>query len=178
MIEVRLATVDDVDAVVELGLEFLETSTYRQLGAGDPDTIARLLCTVLDHGAVFLATVDEAVVGMIAVLMVPHIFSGETFCDEVAWFVKPAHRGRAGILLLQAAERWAVQNHAKLVKMVAPEGTTVGDLYRRKGYTVIETAFVKVLQHGDRHSSDARHHRPDGARRVEGDQQAREEEGG
>jgi len=174
VIDIRLATVEDVDAVVELGLEFLETSTYRQLGAGDPETIARLLCTVLDHGAVFLATVDDAVVGMIAVLMVPHIFSGETFCDEVAWFVKPAHRGRAGILLLRAAEGWAVQNRAKLVKMVAPEGSTVWKLYRRMGYQIIETAYVKVLQHGDRNSSDARHHRPHGARHVE----AGEEEAG
>jgi len=170
MITVREATLEDVDAVVALGLEFLETSTYRQLGAGEPDAIARLLCTVLDHGAVFLAVAGDDVVGMIAMLMVPHIFSGETFADEVAWFVKPAHRGRAGVLLLQAAERWAVQNHAKLVKMVAPEGTSVGDLYRRKGYQVIEQAFVKVLQHGDRDGSDSRDHRPDGARRVEGDQ--------
>jgi GNAT superfamily N-acetyltransferase len=174
VIKVRPATVEDVDAVIELGLEFLETSIYRRLGAGEPDAIARLLCTVLDHGAVFLAvTTDESseqVVGMIALLMVPHIFSGETFCDEVAWFVKPAHRGRAGVLLLHEAERWAVQNHAKLVKMVAPEGTTVGDLYRRKGYQVIETAFVKVLQHGDRHGSDSRDHRPDGARGLEGDE--------
>lgn len=169
MIAVRSATLEDVDAVVALGLEFLETSTYRQLGAGEPNAIARLLCTVLDHGAVFLAVAGDEVVGMIAMLMVPHIFSGETFADEVAWFVKPAHRGRAGVLLLQAAERWAVQNHAKLVKMVAPEGTSVGDLYRRKGYQVIEQAFVKVLQHGDRDGSNPRDHRPDGARGVEGD---------
>jgi len=145
VIEIRPATVDDVDAVVELGLEFLNTSTYRQLGAGDPEAIARLLCTVLDHGAVFLAVVDGAVVGMIALLIVPHIFSGATYCDEVAWFVKPGHRGRAGILLLNEAERWAMQKHANVIKMVAPEGTTVGDLYRRKGYQVIETAHIKVL---------------------------------
>ena len=168
---IRLATLDDVDAVVELGLEFLASSSYARLGTGDPDAIARLLCTVLEHGAVLLAVDGDQVVGMIALLIVPHLFSGETYCDEVAWFVKPAARGRHGIALIRAAEGWAMQKGAKMVKMVAPEGSTVGLLYSRRGYQVIETAYIKVLQHGDRHSSDARDHRPDGVRDVQADEE-------
>lgn len=143
---IRHATMDDVVAVVDMGLEFFATSSYQQLGEGDPESIATLLGTVLEVGTVLLACDDAGEpIGMIALIVVPHLFSGRTYCDEVAWFVKPGHRGSAGVRLIAEAERWAGQNGAHMLKMVAPEGSDVATLYRRRGYRQLETAYIKDL---------------------------------
>jgi GNAT superfamily N-acetyltransferase len=137
-----------------MAAEFNATAEYRDLpatldhlgelfhaltGIGLEDAVPAL-------GTILVAEVDGRVVGMICLALVPHLLTGQLYVDEVAWWVDPAHRGgTAGPRLLKAAEQWAVQNHANLIRMVAPCGSDAGRYYRRCGYKEVETTFSKAL---------------------------------
>jgi len=168
---IRLATDEDREALVTLGLEFHADSRYRVFQA-TRESIGVLFDTVMGTGEVFMAEVDGVLVGMLAIVMVPVLMSGEMCADEIAWFVRPAYRGGSvGPRLLHAAEEWAMQNHANVIRMVAPEGTDVGLFYERCGYTPIETGWMKGL-HGTRDG-----HRDRRARRLWGSGHDQGEEG-
>lgn len=88
----------------------------------------------------------RTLVGMLAIVMVPHPLSGKTFAEEIAWWVEPEHRkGLIGPKMLRLAEEWATRNGANMVKMVAPAATSVGMFYERSGYKAVETAYIKTI---------------------------------
>jgi GNAT superfamily N-acetyltransferase len=83
---------------------------------------------------------------MLALAAVPHPVSGQDYAEELAWWVEPAHRGSSiGPRLLAAAEAWCVQNKLGVLKMVAPAASDVGAFYVRRGYTLVESVYQKVL---------------------------------
>lgn len=148
-VSIRAAGMADVPAVLRLARSFLTSTAYGQiLGVVDDDALGNVCRLVQEHGVIFLAEDDGGAVGFLAMLGVPHPFTGEGFADEIAWFVEPHARGnrRIGPLLLGAAEDWATRRELGMIKMVAPAGDeTVGRYYRSRGYVQAETVFYKRL---------------------------------
>lgn len=146
---VRQATVADIPAIVALGQTFLKTTAYGHLLGRVADRSLETVCRLcFEHGAIFIADDEGGALGFIALLGVPHPFTGEGFADEIAWFVEPSARGeqRVGPLLLGAAELWATSRGFGMIKMVAPaDHPIVGRYYRRRGYTEAETTYYKRL---------------------------------
>lgn len=166
MLRVRQATTDDVPRLVAMGAAFLESSRYGRLFPPGPGRLEHFVRRVLEVGVIFVlerkVEVDDPVqiVGLLAVVPVDeHPLTGEPYVDEVAWWVDPAHRGRAGVVLLHHLEGWARQVGLDMVKMVAPEGmtgTAVRTLLEHRGYVPVETAFMRRGLHGAADSRDRR----------------------
>ena len=141
---IREATLEDQAVVLELARAFFRSSSYAEF-EGPPAQLEAVFNLVLEHGVVFLAEVDGDVAGMIALAAIPHLFTGTLYADEVAWFVRPAHRGSsAAARLLDAAEKWCRQRRLFSLRMVQPASSpAVARFYQRRGYEALETAWLK-----------------------------------
>lgn len=151
---VRQATRDDRAAVLCLAEAFLGESIFGQwfpFSAADVGELFDLV--IVSPGRIFLLedTTSGAVVGMLVAVPLRDAYSGQGVCDEIAWYVLPAHRqGLGGVKLLKACEAWARTLGLRTITMVAPAGTAVGAFYERFGYTHLETKYAKRLAQNER----------------------------
>ena len=63
--------------------------------------------------------------------------------EDVFW-IDPEHRGRWALKMIRAFEKWAADQGATVIGMSCPAGTAES-LYRRAGFSLIETMFAKGL---------------------------------
>lgn len=149
---IRPATLHDHAAITGLGQRFIQESIYGRLFptlALSSVTIDLMIGVCLTHGVIFVAEhtgpPNLKLVGMLGVALIEnHPAVGGPCVEEVAWYVEPEHRkGRVGPLLLAAAEAWTTTNRASVLKMVAPHGSDVGRFLERRGYTAVETAYMR-----------------------------------
>ena len=142
---IREATLDDQEVILELAYEFITTTVIGRVTGCTTEALCALLAAVHRIGVIYLAQDGHHYLGMIAVVALPHPFNGQTFAEEVAWFVRPEHRdGTAGPRLLQAAKEWARQHNCWCLKMGAPaDQPQVGTFYERQGFEAVETAYIK-----------------------------------
>jgi RimJ/RimL family protein N-acetyltransferase len=151
---IRAATAADLATCVEMGVRF-GREVYAGKVAVDADTILALGVRLLEQGTILVAEKDRAPIGMLGLIVLPHLFSGQPHCSEVFWWVDPDHRG-CGLRLLRAGEAWAWDHGATSFHVSAPD-LRVGALYERLGYTKVETAYLRTHRDGDvRHSLQAR----------------------
>lgn len=141
----RPATLADRAAVVQLALAFHGSTPYAGLLDVDPDRLGAQFDVALQHGVIFVAEVEAALVGFFALAALDHGLSGDRYAEEMGWWVEPAYRaGTVGPQLLRRAEEWARAHACRFLKMVQPFGADVlGRFYERQGYAPIETAFIK-----------------------------------
>lgn len=137
--DIRRATLQDVDRLAQMGLDFIEAS-------GRPDgTIegCRDFCRSLlsrDDGAAFLSPR-----GCIAGMISPVYYAPETTCAVELWW--RADDG-CGLKLLTAFEEWAESRGADFIQgsaIIGHSPPVVSKLWQRRGYLPNETSFVKVL---------------------------------
>lgn len=157
---IREAILEDAFRIREMATRFLLDSQYGELFHNErtPDAIGKLIEQVMAIGTIFIAEHEQnaprwvqgldahRVVGMLAIVIVPHPLSGEKVAEEIAWWVEPQARGgMVGPHMLRSAEEWATRNGANVVKMVAPAASAVGIFYERSGYRAVETAYIKRI---------------------------------
>ncbi len=99
-------------------------------------------------GVIFVAEDDGEIIGAIGAMSHPDPYSGELVVQEFFWFVRPGHRGSAGLRLYEALEFWARQKGAKVMRMVhlmdsMPE--KLSRVYKRLGYEQVEILYSKDL---------------------------------
>lgn len=142
---IRLATLADETQLAELASEFAASPDWAVMGA-NRSRIAAFVRFGLDNLTTFVALDGERLIGFITLHAYAHQWNGETMAEEIAWYVTPsARRGLAGPRLLAAAEKWATTNGAIRFKMSAPTGSDVGKFLERRGFSALETAYVKTL---------------------------------
>ncbi|HWJ89100.1 MAG TPA: GNAT family N-acetyltransferase [Pelagibacterium sp.] len=104
--------------------------TDRHIAGGD------LLALVLGNPAkgVLLASAQD------------HPFGGAKYAMETAWWIAPDARGRSAMAMLAAYEEWARDRGCAFCQMAAlvsfPQAAR---LYERRGYSPVETHFMKPL---------------------------------
>lgn len=142
---IRQATEADIPRLIEMGLQFVAQTSYKDRIVIDPEKLAETIRLLLANpaGTILVAEKDGAVKGMIAMASHSHPFSGETIACEVVWWVDPDARGD-GIRLLKAAEDWGRDIGAKRIQMIAPD-LRVAQTYERLGYELIESSFQRSL---------------------------------
>jgi GNAT superfamily N-acetyltransferase len=140
---IRLAGVDEVERLVEMGERFHRESSYKEHVAHNHEQMIALATNLVAAGNILVMEFNGALVGMIGFMVLPHFLSGEVIGIEVFWWLEPEHRGE-GKKLLKAAEDLARERGAKRMQMIAPN-ERVGVLYRRMGYEFVESAFQKTL---------------------------------
>jgi len=147
---IREATTADVPRLVALTRRFIATSGYAAVLADNPAAVTALVTYLIEDPAGLVLVADtgtgaeDAVVGLLGVALTPSLYSGERVVVETIWWVEPAARG-PGLALLRAAERWAAEQGAVRIEMMAPVdglGPRVGRLYQRRGYRAVETHYV------------------------------------
>ena len=141
----RRGTPADVERIVTMGSRFVGETTYRALITPNPQQMTQTVSALMsnDSGCVFVGESHSELVGMIGMVMFTHHVSGDRIAGEVFWWVEPEHRG-GGVKLLKAAERWAKEQQAQGIQMIAPT-PEVGQLYARLGYAPVETTYQRAL---------------------------------
>lgn len=145
---IRAATLEDVPAIVELSSHFILATPYSASLPVTPEYLEHTATTVIGGGTgiIYVVETDSRLVGFLAAYIGRHPFTGQMYCEELAWWMEPAARkGTAGPRMLWLLIEWARQNGAVVLKMVAPAGSSVGEFYLRHGFTHLESAFLKIL---------------------------------
>jgi GNAT superfamily N-acetyltransferase len=142
---IRRATLADVPTLVEMGLRFHRSTPYAAHLAVDADAVEAVMQQLVtaDHGAVFVAEKDGAVVGMIGGAHYIQPFTTRRIASECFWWVNPDARG-CGVRLERALRAWATAEGATVLQMIAPT-PDVEQLYERLGYTRVEVMYQRSL---------------------------------
>jgi GNAT superfamily N-acetyltransferase len=83
--------------------------------------------------------------GVLMACAFDHPFGAGRIAKETVWFVSPEARGRGAIRMLDAYEAWARSVGCVSVGMAALASNDVSSLYERRGYSAVETHFMKSL---------------------------------
>jgi hypothetical protein len=138
---IRRATVEDTDAIVQMGARFLADGPYGRATADQHalDTFVRYL---LEYGYVTCSAH-----GMLLGQSFLNPITAEMTAAEIAWWVDPEHRrgSHDALRLFTAFEAWAARQGARAIQVIAPVGTSLGHLYARRGYRELETIWQKRL---------------------------------
>jgi GNAT superfamily N-acetyltransferase len=101
-------------------------------------TMPRMLALTLD--------VDGEPQGILMAVAYEHKFGPVWMAGETVWWIDPGHRGISASRMLDDYERWARDVRCAFAGMAGMgEDPDVAKLYRRRGYRVAETHFLKVL---------------------------------
>jgi hypothetical protein len=145
---VRLATVEDIEKIVEMGRHFLMASPYKQFLQDKPEAAALFALSILQSmaGRILVSEGDKGVNGVFAFIMAPHYLSGEMTAMELIWYVEPeARAGGISLKLLAEAEKMARELGVKRMQLTAPS-EEVGNLYRYcGGYKKMEVTYQRDL---------------------------------
>ncbi len=145
LMTIREATLDDVPRLVELGSKFINGSNYKKHIPIDLEKTTQSIETLISipHGVVFVYEENGLITGMIGFLSSIQIFSNEPTVTEMFWFTDPNKRG-SGIRLLKHSEKWARDQGAKRIFMIAPT-KKVEKAYKRLDYQKLETFYIKEI---------------------------------
>jgi N-acetylglutamate synthase-like GNAT family acetyltransferase len=138
---IREATLEDIPEVVQMVVDFADSTKSRQKFEVNPERVDSFVREVINNsdGHVLVLEENGNLVGMIGIFIYPHQYSGERVATEFAWWVTPEAR-ESGVKLLRKAESWAREKGAKSMIMVALT-EKVGKFYERLGYHHIEDNY-------------------------------------
>lgn len=146
---IREAEVRDFPAILDLSREFWTHTMFSE--PFEAEHTQKMVEMAYDHELLAVLEVDDHIVGFVAGISSFLLGSTQAKCGtELAWWVKPAHRGgRNGIALLNFIEQLAARNGIKYWTMVSMESSMpeqVGKMYEKMGYARSETSYTKVLK--------------------------------
>lgn len=143
----KLATIDDFDAIKRMALAFAKASPYKDFPI-EEERIEELIQSLLrdrNKTIVILYMHEGKPVGMIAGMSSEMIFSRDLVTTEVIWWVDPGFRSRKSLALKEAYEYWAKRIGAKYIGMSNLDDEKISRFYERSGYKPYERAFMKVI---------------------------------
>lgn len=138
----RIATNDDIPALIEMGRRFHAMSPHKMLGPYDEHAVANMLAALIaDTMGSIVLTNDEGAIGG---RMAPLYFSPTVrFMEEAFWWA-----GKGGRELLDAFEFLAKRMGAKASYMSTLDNEHVAAadrIMRRRGYVPLERRYLKEL---------------------------------
>lgn len=146
---VRTATIDDVDLLVPLYMEFYKTTDYCKIYDADQETIRELTQHIVTQGAMIVVESDGVVVGSAGAFVGPATFNKNiTVAVEVVLYIDPSARGNKVFpILLTELERRCYELGAISLQMVRLRTSPpqVDDLYKLNGYRPSEYNWTKRL---------------------------------
>lgn len=142
----REATSADIPRLVEMGSRSLREGAYRDMLTDNPVQTSALAEQVINRSGKVLVTEDKGeIVGLLALFIGPHFFSGEMTATELMWYMEPEYRKSfAGVGLLRAGEKLARELGCVSMVFTAPTAE-VSKAYQSLGYREIESNWRKVL---------------------------------
>jgi GNAT superfamily N-acetyltransferase len=100
-------------------------------------------------GSMWVHETDTKIDGAIGMFLNMSIMDGAVVAEEAFWFVNEEARGKVGLSLFDAVEKWATNLGVSRIVMthlhsVMPE--KVATFYERKGFKKLQTDYMKVLK--------------------------------
>lgn len=138
----RLARIDDIENLVEMGGRFHAMSPHKTMGRFDPQAMANVIKFMIESTSCAVFTNGNGVIGgtLSPVYFNPSIWQME----ENFWWAS-----KDGQELLTALEDFARERGASFLLMSTLENEKsqiVGRLMARKGYEPVEKRYVKELR--------------------------------
>lgn len=138
---VRLATVEDVPALVEMGAKFHAMSPHEFMGEYDPQATARMLVFMVQSPQAVLMTNGEGVIGG---TYAPVYFQpAKWMIEENFWW-----SGKDGFALLEAmlvhAKGWGA-DFCLLSTLENDHSKAIDRLLTRKGFRLMERRYIKEI---------------------------------
>jgi hypothetical protein len=150
--EIRAATPDDVEAIVEMGKAFFEESPFASIASWDEGSFQLTVLSLLSgsaSGGLLVAEDGGKLVGMAAYVIFPLYFNLQTkIAQEVFWWCRPSHRKGLGSSLLDELERDAMRGGATVflsANLAGERDEAFNRLYQRRGYAPSENVFMRKL---------------------------------
>lgn len=146
---IRRAEMRDMRACLDMGREFVAVNGAADLlPFREIDAHHLLEGLIAGKGGVLLVADDVGVLsGMVgAALSRCHWNRTRLVATELFWFVAPQRRTGVGRALMQALEDWAKAEGVHALGVMSLESQrpdAVGEVYKRRGYRLIEHAYVK-----------------------------------
>lgn len=149
----RLATENDVEAVIEMAKRFHDASPYSALEFS-PTTSYELFKAYLEGDktrlVIILSEQDGKPQGMIIGMAAKPLFSDDLMATEIAWWMNPEYRKtRDSLLLIQAYEDWTKRIGCKMTQVaMLDEVTNLEKFYTKRGFKRAEQSFIKEVANG------------------------------
>ena len=138
---IRLATHDDIPALIEMGREFVAQSSDAIVPFDEAGTVDMFRSMIdADAACVFISD-DGFICGVITAL--PYLSKKFTVANECFWYAESS-----GSDLFEAFERWAVQSGASraiISHRHCSRTPSFERLYRMRGYAPHEHYYVRDL---------------------------------
>jgi GNAT superfamily N-acetyltransferase len=150
LIKYRLATVEDLPGLLEIGQLFANECHLERLGTYDPESCEHTLRFLIQHHVLIVADGEAGLLGCAAAVIGPWLWNNDiTQASEIFWWVYPEVR-KAGVgkNLLEALEAESRNRGATLISMVAMGSSmpgAVAAMYTNAGYVPQETHYVKKV---------------------------------
>lgn len=141
--DVRFATAEDRDRVVALLGESHEAAGFSfpfQAAYAD-----RLFQQHLLSPMACVLVAGDRPEGVLMACAFEHPFGAGRIAKETVWYVTPSARGRGAVKMLDAYEAWARSVGCVSAGMASLATNDVSSLYERRGYSAVETHFMKPL---------------------------------
>jgi hypothetical protein len=141
--DVRFAEPGDRDRVIALLKE-----SHAAAGFTFPFEAARADQLFQQHLASPLAcvlVVGKPAQGVLMAVAFEHPFGAGRIAKETVWFVTQVARGRGSISMLDAYEAWARSVGCVSAGMASLATNDVSQIYERRGYSAVESHFMKPL---------------------------------
>ena len=144
---------DNKDALFALIRESLQNHKGTEALGINTESIFRMIETFIDpaHGdeaLLLLLYHKNKLVGYLAGqknLFLKQL-TGKDVATQLVWYVKPNYRSRYSLDLLEAFELWAHLHGCHLVQTASPHSSALFDLYNKRGYTQLETYWMKDVR--------------------------------
>lgn len=155
MVEIRLATPDDAKVLLALGHRMRnEGPNFLKLDFS-LEKAAMVIDKLIANSCILVACKGEQIVGLIAFVVIEHLWGYDKIASDVAIFVDPAHRGCSAFLrLVRAFETITAERGVKMFELGVSAGINndkTAELFAALGYYHHGIGMRKEVTHVPRH---------------------------
>ncbi len=148
---IRLANIEDIPRIVELGAMFHCSTVIKDIIPYDPDSMAAMVGGMLFDPArvVMVMELNGLIVGGIGGFIEPIYFNHSFMsAQQLFWFVAPEYRSLKSLRLLDAFCEWGTDNGARIVWTAAKLGKKFSGMNRmlkRKRFSMLDATYFKEV---------------------------------
>ena len=145
-IKVSVATLEDLDRLMELAQEFQDEAPEQHTWDREKAEAVVVASFENDDQVIITLKCDGEIVGFLFGVISEPFLSYRKVAGELAWFVSKPHRGKGAIAMVDIFEQWAKFKGAKSIVMADIEGVTpLGEVYKKHGYSKLESSYSKDI---------------------------------
>lgn len=155
MVRIRLATPADALALLALGHQMRDEGPNFLKLDFSLEKAALVIERLIANDGILVACKGEQIVGLIAFVVVEHLWGRDLIASDVAIFVDPAHRGCSAFLrLVRAFEATTAERGVKMFELGVSAGIDNGktaEMFAALGYYHHGIGMRKEVTHVPRH---------------------------